>query len=196
LRNLLMDSGRRREMFEAEVMPHLHAAYRLAHALTRRDQDAEDLVQDACLRAYAGFNGYEPGTNARAWLLTIVRNTHLNNVRRSQVRPVQVPLESGTSAEPADTRTPGPEDEALRRLDRADVLSAVAKLPESYRAVLSLVDLSGLRYAEAAAVLGCPSGTVMSRLYRARLRLANLLEDSAVMDTGTARRVGRRARQG
>jgi RNA polymerase sigma-70 factor, ECF subfamily len=166
-----------REAFEAEMLPHLSAAYRLARALTGHEQDAEDLVQDSYLRAYAGFGSYRRNSNARAWLLTIVRHVFINDLRRARVRPRLFALsdEEG-STEPVDTATPSPEEQALRRLDSQMVLDALANLPELSRSVLALVDLDGMRYAEAAAVLGCPIGTVMSRLHRARLDLARRLD--------------------
>ena len=170
---------RKREAFEAEVLPHLDAAYRLARILSGRQDEAEDLVQEACLRAFAGFGGYQRGTNARAWLLTILRRVYLNDRRRLRAQPLLLslgrPNDAGELLDPADTEAPGPEEQALRNLDRATVLAALAQLPEAYRSALALVDLEGLRYAEAAAVLECPPGTVMSRLHRGRQQLAQRL---------------------
>jgi RNA polymerase sigma-70 factor (ECF subfamily) len=167
-----------REAFEEEMLPHLTAAYRLARVLTGREQDAEDLVQETYLRAFAAFRSYRRGTNARAWLLTIVRHTYLNDLRRARARPQLVALNrEEDSAEPADTQTPSPEEQMLRRLDSKLILDALSKLPERSRSVLALVDLEGMRYAEAAAILGCPIGTVMSRLHRGRLELARRLQD-------------------
>jgi RNA polymerase sigma-70 factor (ECF subfamily) len=173
--------------FEREVLPHLDAAFRLARALTGRAQDAEDLVQDATLRAFAGFDGYRRGTNARAWLLTIVRRTYLNDRRRAEARPRTVSLEGdgdhvGRHA-PADPLVPSPEEEVLRTVDRELVLAALAGLPEPYRTALALVDMEGLRYAEAASVLGCPIGTVMSRLARGRRALYERLRSGAAGET-------------
>jgi RNA polymerase sigma-70 factor (ECF subfamily) len=168
-----------REAFEAEMLPHLDAAYRLARALARRTEDAEDLVQEAYLRAFAGFDGYQRGTNARAWLLTIVRRVHINQWRRARARPQLLPLAGPEEPEePVDTVTPSAEDEALQHIEQRHVLDALAELPESFRSVLALVDLDGMHYAEAAEVLGCPIGTVMSRLHRGRLRLARRLQIS------------------
>jgi RNA polymerase sigma-70 factor, ECF subfamily len=166
-----------REAFEAEMLPHLNAAYRLARALTGQQQDAEDLVQDTYLRAFAGFKGYTRGTNARAWLLTILRRTYLNNQRRLSNRPRTFPLEEPQGlAESIDGGRPTPEDLALRTIDSQTVLQALFELPEPFRSVLALVDLEGLRYAEAAQVLGCPIGTIMSRLHRGRAEMARKLE--------------------
>jgi RNA polymerase sigma-70 factor, ECF subfamily len=165
-----------REAFEAEMLPHLDAAFRLARALTGRQQDAEDLVQDAYLRAFAGFHTYARGTNARAWLLTIVRRTYLNNQRKLSSRPATSPIApTDWQGEPEDTRNPSTEEQVLNNLDSGIILSALASLPEPFRSVLALVDLEGMRYAEAARILGCPAGTVMSRLHRGRATLARRL---------------------
>jgi len=163
------------------MLPHLDASYRLAYALTGHKQDAEDLVQDTYLRALSGFARYKHGTNARAWLLTIMRRAFLNTRRRALARPLLTPLETpeGTVDAP-DTQTPGPEEQVIRAADRRIVLSALAELPEAYRSALALVDLSGMRYAEAAQILGCPLGTVMSRLHRGRLELARRLRNSLI----------------
>lgn len=173
---------RKRQAFEAEILPHLDAAYRLARILSGRQDEAEDLVQEACLRAFAGFGGYQHGTNARAWLLTILRRVFLNDRRRLRAQPLLLslgrPNDEGEFLDPADTETPGPEEQTLRDLDRATVLAALAELPELYRTVLALVDLEGLRYAEAAAVLECPTGTIMSRLHRGRQQLAQRLRET------------------
>jgi RNA polymerase sigma-70 factor (ECF subfamily) len=166
----------RREAFEAEMLPHLNAAYRLARVLTRQEQDAEDLVQEAYLRAFAAFRDYTRGTHARAWLLTILRHIYLNERRRERSRPLLLAIaHPGEAEEIVDQTSPGPEDQAVGRLDDKRVLD-VAELPESFRSVLALVDLEGMRYAEAAAILDCPIGTVMSRLHRGRLELARRLQ--------------------
>jgi RNA polymerase sigma-70 factor (ECF subfamily) len=180
----------RRRAFEREVLPHLDSAYRLARVLVGRAQDAEDLVQDACLRAFAGFDGYRPGSNARAWLLTIVRRTCLNDRRRLHARPLTVPFdgEDGRPREPVDPRAPDPEEQALRASDRTEVLAALSALPEVYRSVLALVDMEGLRYAETAAILDCPIGTVMSRLHRARHTLASNLRAATAVEEHTEKR--------
>jgi RNA polymerase sigma-70 factor, ECF subfamily len=175
----------RREGFEAEVLPHLDAAYRLARVLTGGEQNAEDLVQAACLRAFVGFNGYRRGTNARAWLLTILRRTYLNELRKDRKQPQRISLErespGGTPLEVPDTLSPGPEEQMLRKFDRELILNALAGLPEAYRSALALVDIEGLRYAEAANILGCPAGTVMSRLSRGRELLAQRLHQQLMV---------------
>jgi RNA polymerase sigma-70 factor (ECF subfamily) len=176
-----------RRAFEAEMLPHLDAAYRLAYALSGRRQDAEDLVQDAYLRAFAAYRRFERGSNARAWLLTILRHVYLNDLRRARARPFVVAMgESSTLPEFVDTRSPSPEEETLRAEGERLLLAALAELPETFRSVVALVDLDGLHYAEAAAVLGCPVGTVMSRLYRARHELARRLRPAGAGARGSS----------
>ena len=169
----------RRARFEAEVVPYLAVAYRVALSLTHQEADAEDLVQESFLHAYRGFTGFQRGTNARAWLLTIVRHTFFNLRRQAKSRPQVVQFtavgERGSLAEPMDTKTPGPEEQAIQHLERERLLRALAGVPEPFRTVVALVDLGELRYTEAAEVLGCPRGTVMSRLHRGRLLLAERL---------------------
>jgi RNA polymerase sigma-70 factor (ECF subfamily) len=169
----------RREAFEVEMLPHLPGAYRLARALTGRDQDAEDLVQETFLRAFAGFGGYQRNTNARAWLFTVLRRIYFNERRRARVRPLLFSLGGPDDIdEPADTQALGPEDQTMRNFESRLVLDALAQLRDPYREALALVDLEGMRYAEAAAILNCPIGTVMSRLHRGRLELARRLHDA------------------
>ncbi|HTE83558.1 MAG TPA: RNA polymerase sigma factor [Dehalococcoidia bacterium] len=148
-----------REAFVAEMLPHLDAAYRLARALAGHEQDAEDLVQDTFLRAFRGFARYERDTNARAWLLTIMRRAFLNTRRTARSRPVLTPLETpqGT-VDAADTQTPAPEEQVLRASDRKIILDALAGLPEVSRSVLALVDLAGMRYARLPRFSNAPSG--------------------------------------
>jgi len=168
-----------RDRFEAEILPHLDAAYRLALTLTRQKADAEDLVQESIVHAYRGFAGFRRGSNARAWLLTIVRHTCFNLARRARSRPREEPLTTTSDGrrgalEPVDT-APEPEQQAIATIERERLLDALAGVPEPFRSVVALVDLGELRYAEAAEVLGCPRGTIMSRLHRGRLLLAERL---------------------
>ena len=168
---------KQRLAFEAEMLPHLTAAYRLARILTGNEHDAEDLVQDAYLRAFASFQTYQPGTHARAWLLTILRHVFLNDQRRRRVRPHLIPFDGLVDQDDyADTESLSTEDHVLQTMDAQAALQALAGLPEPVRSALTLVDIDGLRYAEAAQVLGCPIGTVMSRLHRGRLELARRLQ--------------------
>lgn len=155
--------------FEAEALIHLDALYRTALRLAGSRAEAEDLVQDACLRAFQNFHRFTPGTNCRAWLFTIMRNVFLNRVRYRgrEVLKDGAELESATASVTAPSSN-HPEAEFFRRVLPGDVERALRSLPLAFREVVILVDLEGFSYREAAAALGCPVGTVMSRVYRGR----------------------------
>ena len=164
-----MDDKRRR--FDAEVLTHLDAAYRFARWLAGTSGDAEDVVQDAVLRAYRGFDSLR-GSDARAWLLAIVRNCHYTSMRRAR-RQAWVPLPDEQDATDGhvlvnhcDPESASLQDEAHSVLER--LMNA---LPEEQREVLVLRDIEELSYREIAQVAGIPIGTVMSRLARARAAL-------------------------
>lgn len=154
---------------------------RVARGLTRDLADAEDLVQDALLRAYRGIGGFD-GKHPRAWLLTILRNTHINRGRRQRPEPVDDPAavaeRQATSASPSTV-----EDIALASTLDASIEVAMDRLPPAHQRIVELVDVAGLSYREVATLLDIPVGTVMSRLHRARRRLrAHLLEAGFVAD--------------
>lgn len=171
--------------FEAEALPFMDALYNKALQLTRRPEDAGDLVQDTYLRAYRKFSSFTAGTNCRAWLFTILYSIFINKYRRDQREPGMVSVEH---LEEEFHRALGNENweadfKALAdsELDwqEAEVGQALDKLPESFRSVVLLVDMEGLNYEEAAGVLNCPVGTVRSRLFRARKILFIELRDYA-----------------
>jgi RNA polymerase sigma-70 factor, ECF subfamily len=165
-----MDDRRRR--FEAQVMPHLDAAYRFARWLARSPADADDLVQDAILRAFRGFDALR-GSDVKAWLLTIVRNCHFTALKQQQRRG-QVPLPEEHDAQDGHALiapTPDPESASIRRDEERTLESLIAALPEDHREVLILREIEGMDYREIAAVTNVPLGTVMSRLARARVAL-------------------------
>ncbi len=158
--------------FEETVLPHLDAAFNYARWLTRNDADAEDVVQDACVRALRFFSSLRDD-DARAWLFTIVRNTWYSRVSRR----------AGAEASPLDTTTDEPVDQTLtpeaRLLQQHTVervRDALEQLPVDFREVLVLREIEGMSYKEIAAVVRAPIGTVMSRLARARDRLAAVLK--------------------
>jgi len=161
--------------FEAVVLPHLDAAYTLARYLTRNAQDAEDVVQDACLRALTYFDGFrgEEGTSARAWLLTIVRNTAFSSRRRE--RPDAVALEFDEALHSGAVAEQHPEAALLRSGAKESLGRALDGLAPEFREVIVLRELEGLSYKEIGDVAGVPVGTVMSRLSRARARLQEAL---------------------
>ncbi len=163
--------------FEVIVLPHLNAAYNLARWLTRNDQDAHDIVQEACLRAFKFFDGLR-GDNGRAWLLGIVRNTFYNWLEQQRKHTANTPFdEESHSLESAAPSQPYCNPESIQaRADDARLLNqALARLPLEFREVVVLRDLEDLSYKEIAEVSAIPIGTVMSRLARGRkLLLADL----------------------
>lgn len=158
-----------RERFNQVVLPHLDAMYNLARWSTKNEHDAEDVVQDACLRALR-FIGSFRGDDSRAWVLSIVRNTcatWLGKNRHSAAPPLQEEIE--------DTGDSNPEQIALRRVEIDLLRQALEDLPDEFREVIVLREIENLSYEEIAAVVGTPVGTVMSRLSRARKRLQERL---------------------
>lgn len=152
--------------FEELVLPHLDAAYRLARLLVKRDEDAQDIVQDAYIKALKGFAGFRGG-NARAWILMIVRNTAFTWLKRHHVDNNLVPFDEAVHQPPTeDSVSESSYEERVRQLHQA-----LAKLPVEFREILVLRDIEGWSYKELAAGLKLPLGTVMSRLNRARLHL-------------------------
>jgi len=160
------------ERFEALVLPHLDDAYTLARYLLRDEHDAQDAVQDAALRAFRYFDGYRDG-DPRAWFLAIVRNCCRTAQRRQRDDRMTVSL----SPEDAPSFADSLETDALaiERSEREAIRRAVATLPMEFREVVVLRELEGLTYAQIGTVVGVPIGTVMSRLSRARKRLAEML---------------------
>jgi|SRR6185312_5362990 RNA polymerase sigma factor (sigma-70 family) len=162
----------RRARFDAQVLPHLDAAHRLARWLSRSSMDADDIVQDAVLRAFRGFEGLR-GSDAKAWLLTIVRNCCLSTLSQQQRRSF-VPLPEEHDVQDGHAMiasTPDPESESIRRDQRQVLERLLAALPEEHREVLVLREIEDLDYRQIAAVTCVPIGTVMSRLARARAAL-------------------------
>jgi len=150
--------------FEQAVLPHLDAAYNLARWLTRNDHDAEDVAQEALLRAMKFFDGFRGGS-FRPWLLTIVRNTYLTWLQKNRSHeeaPLEDEVDSGGST---------PEELLIERVDGESLRRALDGLPAEYREVIVLRELEDMSYKEIAHVAGIPIGTVMSRLARARRRL-------------------------
>ena len=161
--------------FEAVVLPHLDAAYTLARYLTRNEQDAEDVVQDACLRAIRHFESFH-GTeeqSVRAWLLTIVRNTAYSEYRRQRGGAPMIEFDEEQHSEIVAEE--GPQSDLLRREARDALGRALERLSPEFREVIVLREVEGLSYKEISGVTGVPVGTVMSRLSRARKQLQDAL---------------------
>jgi RNA polymerase sigma-70 factor (ECF subfamily) len=168
------------DAFHTHVVGEIDVLYRVAVTLTRHPTDAEDLVQDTLLRAYRAIDRFD-GRHPRAWLLTILRHTHYNRIRKQQ----PLLLADGESAErvleQAATAAPSSEEVALAEQFEPVVARALAELPAEFRVAIDLVDLQGLSYAQAAARLGIPQGTVMSRLHRGRRRIRATLDEAGLV---------------
>jgi len=162
-----------RERFEQAVLPHLDAAYNLARWLTRNDHDAQDVTQEAFLRAFRFFDGYQGG-NMRAWLLTIVRNTCYTWMHRNRPPETAVEFDEEIHSEESSGGA-DPELQVLASADKDTVQRALAELPEIFREALVLREMEGMSYKEIADVTSVSIGTVMSRLARARTRLRESL---------------------
>ena len=175
-----------RAEFEAVALRHLDALYGAAVRLTRNERDAEDLVQDAVLRAYRFFDRFEPGTNIKAWLFKILTNTFINRYRRSSKErtlvdgPEQEAVQGQLVSRDAADAAADPERWYFDRVLSEDVLAAVDALPIDFRMVVILADLQEFSYREIADVLDVPVGTVMSRLFRGRRLLQKALAGYAV----------------
>jgi RNA polymerase sigma-70 factor (ECF subfamily) len=164
--------------FDDEALPHLDLLYRVAMRLTGDPAAAEDLVQDTMLKALRGWPSFRPGSNARAWLVTILRNQYINGWRRRRRGPQQVDVEA--VPEFVDHHDPDPEGRFFAELVDDEVVAALDALPDDFRDVVVLSDLEGLPYAEVAEALDIPVGTVKSRLFRGRRILQGTLRRYAL----------------
>ena len=159
--------------FEAEVLPYLDAAYNLARWLAGNEHDAEDIAQEACLRAFRFLGGFRGG-NARSWLLTVVRNTAYTWLKQNRPRAI-VSIDDDDLHEIEDPAALKEHASALNHADRDVLRAALEQLPTEFREVLILRELEGLSYKEISEVADAPISTVMSRLARARKQLQDFL---------------------
>lgn len=185
---MFFNSQKKREEAELrrDAATHIDVLYGAALRLTKNARDAEDLVQDTYARAFRFEDRYEPGTNLRAWLFRILYNTFINRYRRRSREKELLSdiekhsLQDSIVSDDALYALAHPEEDYLSRLVSAEVLTALEALPEEYRTVVMFADVYEMSYKEIAEIVGCPVGTVMSRLFRGRQKLKQSLFDYAV----------------
>lgn len=168
-------TSNRHRAFEKEALPHSDLLYNYALRMTNNSEDARDLVQETYLKAYRFWDKYEPGTNIRAWLFRILKNSYINRYRKESKAPDTVDFDDVQNYYPS-AREEGSdsgdlEGGAFSKLLEDDVAQAIADLPDDFRTVVILCDIEGLTYEEIAAFVDCPLGTVRSRLHRGRKML-------------------------
>ncbi|MBI3625668.1 MAG: sigma-70 family RNA polymerase sigma factor [Candidatus Rokubacteria bacterium] len=162
--------------FQRQALEHLDALYNLAVYLTRNGSEAEDLVQETYLRAFRFSHRFQPGTHLKAWMFQILRNTFLTFYRHREREPAfldEGELESGAETMFHDA----PEKDGTSVEAQTDLGRALAELPEEFRTILLLAEIEGLPLEEVAQIMGCPVGTVKSRIFRAKERLRGFLQD-------------------
>lgn len=171
------------ELFEQEFLPHADALYTFAFHLTYNEEDANDLVQDTYFKSYRFIDSYERGTNAKAWLFKILKNSFINEYRRKAKRPNEIDYEDFIAYQDADESVGvGSVDlrtEMFQNMVGDEITKAINSLPADFRTVILLCDVEDFTYEEIAKIVDIPVGTVRSRLHRARNMLKDMLRDYA-----------------
>src|SRR6056297_980384 len=172
---------KKQQDFNDEILPHLDALYNFALRLTTDPNDAEDLVQDSIVKAFRFFSSYEKGTNAKAWLFRILKNSYINSYRKKSSKPQEIDYDEVATfyetIRAERTETSDLEDKMFRELIDDDISNALDDIPEDFRTVVLLCDVEDFTYEEIANMLDVPIGTIRSRLHRGRnLLKAQLME--------------------
>jgi RNA polymerase sigma-70 factor (ECF subfamily) len=182
-----------RDLFEAQAMPFIDQLYAAAMRMTRNPSDAQDLVQETFVKAFASFKQFEQGTNLKAWLYRILTNTFINTYRKKQREPYQGTIDDledwqlGGAESTTATSSRSAEAEAIDHLPDSAVKDALQSIPEDFRLAVYFADVEGFSYQEIAEIMKTPIGTVMSRLHRGRRLLRDLLAGyAAERGLGTA----------
>lgn len=170
----------KQKIFENEFLPHINSLYNFGYYLTNDEDEAKDLLQETYLRAYKYINYYQQGTNAKAWLLRILKNTFINDYRKKSKKPVHLSFEDFyTGDESEDTGFIDLRQEVFDSLIGDEVSRALNSLPVDYRLIILLCDIEGFKYEEIAKIIDVPIGTVRSRLHRARNMMKDKLKNYA-----------------
>lgn len=165
-------------IFEKEMLPHINALYTFAFRLTNNEDDANDLVQETYLKAYRFFGSYEQGTNAKAWLYRILKNSFINNYRKQSKEPNKIDYEEAETIFHSEKNNYNPidsRDKVFKGLLGDEVSNALMALPLDFKTVIMLCDIEGFTYEEIAKIVDTPIGTVRSRLHRGRKMLKEML---------------------
>ncbi|QYF75269.1 sigma-70 family RNA polymerase sigma factor [Cryobacterium sp. PAMC25264] len=180
------DTTDMRDLFEAQAMPFIDQLYAAAMRMTRNPSDAQDLVQETFVKAFASFKQFEQGTNLKAWLYRILTNTFINTYRKKQREPYQGTIDDledwqlGGAESTTATSSRSAEAEAIDHLPDSAVKDALQSIPEDFRLAVYFADVEGFSYQEIAEIMKTPIGTVMSRLHRGRRLLRDLLSGYAL----------------
>lgn len=166
-------------VFEVEFLPHIDSLYNFAYFLAQNEEDAKDLLQETYLKAYKYCSYYQKGTNAKAWLLRILKNTFINEYRKKAKKPQHVDFDETYQEENEEEATIDLRQELFNELLGDEITQAINSLDVDYRVIILLCDVEGFKYDEIAQIMDVPIGTVRSRLHRARKILKNKLKSYA-----------------
>ena len=190
-----LDTQKKHQDFDREVIPHMDALYNYALKMTGSSDDANDLVQETYLKAFRFFDKFEQGTNSKAWMFRILKNSYINDYRKIKKEPNKVDYEDVQNfyenIKSTDVQTQHVEEDSFSKLLDDDLTGAITNLPEDFRTVIILSDIEGFTYEEIADFIDCPVGTVRSRLHRARkmlyTKLYNYADEKGYINSDTSK---------